>query len=143
MRMDIDEARRHDPVARVDDPRARGPADLADRRDASVLDPDVRAPARRAGAVDDLATGDDELGHFGRGVNAAFACFARSGRARRSIAVNASAFAAVRIVSSARGVRAAAAKSRECHGTRSSLIENSGWIDGLSELMFTMSVETS
>ena len=61
MRVDVDEAGRHDQTARVD-LLAPGAVDLADRGDAIAGDGDVAFERRRAGAVDDGAAANDEIG---------------------------------------------------------------------------------
>ena len=60
VRMRIDEARRDDQFAGVDG-ALRAVADLADFRDRSILDRDIRANARSAGAVDHGAVFDYEI----------------------------------------------------------------------------------
>ena len=59
--VDVDEAWRDDEPGRVDALARVALRDRADGRDASVLDGDVGAPRRRAGAIDDLAAGDHEV----------------------------------------------------------------------------------
>ena len=63
--MEVDEPGRDVPAVGVDRaPRRAGVAGLGDRGDAVAVDRDVGPPARRAGAVDDGAVGDDEIvGH--------------------------------------------------------------------------------
>ena len=61
--MRIDEARRHDQIGRVDR-FLGGVGDLADLRDLAVLDRDVGAAAKCAGAVDHRAVFDNQIvGH--------------------------------------------------------------------------------
>jgi hypothetical protein len=57
----IDEARRNDMVRRVERRRRGGLREVADRRDRVAANADVRARARRAGTVDDVAAADDDV----------------------------------------------------------------------------------
>ena len=73
MRVQVDEARRHDQAAGIDHLVGIVGAELADPGDHAVLDADVAAEARQAAAVDDHAATDDavEPGH-------ASSCFAEA-----------------------------------------------------------------
>ena len=57
----IDEAGRHDQTGRVDDVAGFASRDRADGGDPAVLDRHVRAPGGRAGAIDDLASGNHQI----------------------------------------------------------------------------------
>src|SRR6185369_9987510 len=68
----VDEPRGHDLPLDVDPPLRLGPREAADRRDAAVADADVPRVPGGAGAVDDVAVGEDEVegglgGEGGRG----------------------------------------------------------------------------
>ena len=60
MRMDVDEARRHQRAICVDDPR-RSAVDVSDRDDEAVVDGDIAAARRRASAVDHRAATDHQF----------------------------------------------------------------------------------
>ena len=64
MGVDVDEARRDGAAIGVER-LARGAGDVSDRDDLVVLDRDIAAEARGAGAVDDGAVGDEQVGHGG------------------------------------------------------------------------------
>ena len=57
----VDEAGRHHEVASIDGRRRRPPGQLADRRDAIARDAEIAEIPRRAGAVDNAATGDEDV----------------------------------------------------------------------------------
>jgi len=57
----VDEARRDDQPGGVDPRRGRGGLQLTDGRDAIALDADVGVEPRRAAAIDDPATGDQQI----------------------------------------------------------------------------------
>ena len=57
----IDEPRGDDPAFRVDDTPGGGVRDAVDRGDLSTNDADVQAGPRRAGAIDDIAAGDEDV----------------------------------------------------------------------------------
>ena len=61
MRLDVDEAGRHDKAARVDDPRSIGAETPADGDDATRRDRDIGLDRGRAAAVDDLAARDEDF----------------------------------------------------------------------------------
>jgi hypothetical protein len=68
MRMEIDKPRRDDESRGVDRSGRRAPGKLADRLDASIAHADVGAHGRRAGAVKDIASGDQHVkGRLRRG----------------------------------------------------------------------------
>jgi hypothetical protein len=56
----VDEPRRHDMAFRVDD-FVSGPADFANRRYATLLDPNIGLIAWQARAVDDGAPANDQI----------------------------------------------------------------------------------
>ena len=59
--VDVDEPRRDDEPGGVDHVTRVELRERADLDDASVLDRDVRPPRRRAGAIDDLAAGNQQV----------------------------------------------------------------------------------
>jgi len=61
VRVQVDEARRHDQAAGIDRLVGFADADLADLGNHAVLDADVAAKARQAAAVDDHAAADHSI----------------------------------------------------------------------------------
>ena len=64
MRMNIDESRRHDAPLGIHLLRATA-CHLANRRDSTILDPDIALARRRARAIDDRAIANDEIEFVG------------------------------------------------------------------------------
>jgi hypothetical protein len=81
----VDEARRDDEAVGVEDGRRVAGAQPVDRRDAAVLDAEVGALARHAGAVDDGPAPDDgvELGHRERCLPPLLTCRGSTARLPR------------------------------------------------------------
>ena len=64
----VDEAGSDDHAAGVDGASARGIAKIANGGDLAAADADVAGVPRRAGAVDDVAVGDDDVEGLARSV---------------------------------------------------------------------------
>ena len=61
MRVNVDEPRRDGESARIDDPPGGSSVDLADYRDAAILDGDVSDTGGRAGSVDHTTPNDRQI----------------------------------------------------------------------------------
>jgi len=57
----VDEARRHHQASRIDHVAGGRIFQMIDRRDTAARDSDVKAPARRTGAVDDVAAHEENV----------------------------------------------------------------------------------
>src|SRR6266480_3764306 len=82
VRVDVDEARRHEEALRIDGPVSGSSRQLADSGDSPSLNPNVRGPRGRTGAVEDVPSPDEDAeGHRGGNVRLPIIRFPPRGRA--------------------------------------------------------------